>query len=127
MDLLDLLIESEYEKKESAKKAFRTYEITLLIKTEKKINRTEVQDRIRAIDGVTTVESMESDRLDSLSKKNTKNNFDLYKIKFMTNKDPKEKVDTIKDNILHSDPDKNSAKISGVVLASPDLETLKRI
>lgn len=127
MDLIDLLIETEYEKKESAKKVFRTYEIMLLIKTMKKINRTEVQERIRAIDGVTTVESVESKILDDLSKKNNKNNFDLYKVKFMSNKDPKSKIESIKNDILHSDPDKDSTKINGVVLASPDFETLKKV
>lgn len=127
MSLIDLLIETEYEKKESAKKVFKTYEIMLLIKTEKKINRTEVQERIRAIDGVTIVESVESKRLDDLSKKNNKNNFDLYKVKFLSNKDPKDKIESIKNDILHSDPDKDSTKISGVVLASPDFETLKKV
>lgn len=125
--LLDFLVEVEYEEKESAKKNFRTYEVIILIKTEKKINRTQVQERIRGIEGVTIVDSMESDRLDTASKKDSKYNLDLYRVKFMTNKRPEEKVEIMKRDILHSDPAKDSFKINGVVSASPDMKTIKKI
>lgn len=122
---MTILTESEYEKKESAKRAFKTYEIVVLLRTVKKINRNEVEERIRAIEGVTIVRPIDSDRVDNLSKKNSKYNYDLYQIKLVTKGNPSDKINDIKNDILHSKDD--SVKIKGVVSFSPDLETLKKV
>lgn len=125
ISLMTILTESEYEKKESAKRAFKTYEIVVLLRTVKKINRNEVEERIRAIEGVTIVRPIDSDRVDNLSKKNSKYNYDLYQIKLVTKGNPSDKINDIKNDILHSKDD--SVKIKGVVSFSPDLETLKKV
>jgi hypothetical protein len=123
--LFNILSETVYQKKDSAKKSFKTFDIKVIVKTDKKINRNEVEERIRGIEGVTIVKSIESQRLDNLSKKNTKYNYDLYDIKFVTNSDPKTKIDAIKDDILHSDD--NSVKIRGVASISPDYESIEKV
>jgi hypothetical protein len=125
ISLFNILTESEYEKKESAKRSFRTYAIVVLIRTIKKINKNEVEERIRGIEGVTIVKPIESDRVTNLSQKNPKYNYDLYEIKFITKDSPPDKINSIKNDILHSKDD--AIKIKGVVSFSPDFETLKKV
>jgi hypothetical protein len=119
------ILESIYKKKDSAKKSFKTYDIKVMVKTDKRINKNEVEERIRGIEGVTIVKSIESQKLDNLSDRNSKYNYDLYDIKFVTNSDPKQKIDSIKDDILHSKD--NSVKIKGVASISPDYKTIEKI
>ena len=119
------ILESIYKKKDSAKKSFKTYDIKVKVKTDKRINKNEVEERIRGIEGVTIVKSIESQKLDNLSDRNSKYNYDLYDIKFVTNSDPKQKIDSIKDDIPHSKD--NSVKIKGVASISPDYKTIEKI
>ena len=44
--LLDILSESDYKKKDPANKNYKNYEVQILVKSKKNINRSSIEDRI---------------------------------------------------------------------------------
>jgi len=125
--LLDILSESDYKKKDLANKNYKNYEVQILVKSKKNINRSSIEDRIRGLEGVTIVKDMSTPQLDLLGKRNKNFNYDLYLVKFITHMDPNQKIKKMIDQILHSDPGSDHHKIVGVVSAAPKLDTLEKI
>jgi hypothetical protein len=126
MKLLDILLKEE-KKKESLKQSFHTYECEFLIKFEKKINKTQAAERIRGIKTVTTVVNINNSKIDTMNRNQTVYEYDMLKVNFITNYEPKKQLERIAYEMSKSNRDKQVFNIKGIVSAKPILDTLKKI
>ena len=122
--LSDILLEED--KKESLKQTFHTYQCDFLIKFERKINKTQAAERVRGINTVTTVVNINNPKIDNMNRSQEKYEYDMLKIDFITNNDPKKQIDRIAFEMAHSDREKGIFNIKGIVSAKPLLDTLKK-
>lgn len=129
--LLDILLEkdSEYrfKKKESIKKTFHSYSCVFLVKFKRKINRVQAVERVRGIPTVTIVDLRGDERLDKINRTLKDYEYSTIEVKFITNKDPKEHLQFIKNAMVKSDKEKDLANIPGIVAAEPRLNTLIKV
>jgi hypothetical protein len=114
-----------YKKKENIKLNFDTYTCYFLIKTLKRKNKNEVLERVRGLKDVTIVDVVKNDRLEAITSKSKIHDFSLFKVKFVTNKDPLERVEELKDEMLRSDVAKDKYRIVGIVYVKPQIATVK--
>lgn len=98
---------------------YSKYKLFYLIKITKGTNLTNIMDRIRGLKHVVIAMPEHSDRLEDLSKRNNNFEFYLIKVKFITDKQPTNVANDIKNNILQGD-----GKVKGVVFVKPKLDTL---
>lgn len=126
INLYNILLK-EYEKKENSDKIFKTYECYFLIKSLRKYNKSDLYERVRAIKDVTIVIDKNSKKLDIINKRLEKEEYNLLLIKFNSKKDPLEKIEEIKTDILRSNPDKDNFKIIGVTSVRPQEKTLDKV
>jgi hypothetical protein len=101
---------------------YQKYKIYYLIKIIKGTNLTYIMDRIRGVKGVVVARPEYSDKLEDITKRNQNFEFYLIKIKFITDKQPSEIAEEIKDIILTGD--ENNPKIKGVAFLKPKLDTI---
>ncbi len=127
ISLIDILREGEYKKKEPGNKNYKGYSVHILIKSKDSINRNNLEDRLRALEGVTIVKDMSTPQLDRINQKSKNFNYDLYQIKFVTHLPPEEKIQILIDQILHSNIENGHHKIVGAVNATPKLDTLEKL
>lgn len=126
--LLQLLIEERGDpRKLSIKKTYHTYSCYYIVKYVKKINRTEITERIRGIKSITIVDPRGDERLEKINKRLTDYEYSTVEIKFVTNKDPKKQAEYIRKAMVGSDKKNDIDKIVGIVGASTKLETLRKI
>jgi hypothetical protein len=125
--LFKILLEREFERKESIKKTYHTYSCYFIVKFKKKINRVQAVERVRGIKTVTIVDLRGDEKLEKINKTLVDYEYSSVEVKFVTNKNPKDQVEFIKKAMVTSDKDKGIDNIIGIVAASPRLETLKQI
>lgn len=126
MDFKNILLE-DYKKKDSPKKTFKTYECYFVIKLKRRYNKSDLYERIRSVKDVTIVTDKRSDKLDRMNAGLKDQEYNMLQIKFNTYKDPHEKIEEIKNDILKSDKDKDNYKIIGVTGVRPQEKTLNKI
>jgi hypothetical protein len=125
--LVDILIEDRFERKESIKKTYHTYSCVFLVKFKKKFNRVQAVERVRGIKTVTIVDLRGDERLDKINRTLTDYEYSTIEIKFITNKDPKTNLESIKKAMVGSDKKQDIDNIVGIVAAKPKLDTLIQI
>ena len=125
-NFIDIILERD-DNKESIKKTYRTYSCMIIVKFQKRINRTQAIERIRAIKSVTVVESRSDDALEALNKKLKDYEYSNIELKFVTNKSAESQIDEILRNMVFSNEKIGHARVPGVVAAKPKLETLKKL
>jgi hypothetical protein len=126
--LIDILFEErEYERKKSIKKTFHTYNCKFVVKFNSEINRTQMTERIRAIKGVTVVDTETDPRMERINKAQDKYDYELVDIKFITNKNPEDYIKDLVFAMVKSDNSKGVENILGIVAAKPRLETLVKL
>lgn len=125
--LFKILLEREFEKKESIKKTYHTYSCYFIVKFKKKVNRVQAVERVRGIKTVTIVDLRGDEKLEKINKTLVDYEYSSVEVKFVTNKNPKDQVEFIKKAMVTSDKSKGIDNIIGIVAASPRLETLKQI
>lgn len=108
-------------KKEVLEK-YKKYKIYYLIKITKGTNLTAIMDRIRGLKHVVVAMPEHSDRLVDLSKRNENFEFYIIKVKFITDKQPTQAAQDIKNSILVGG--EGDGKVKGVVFAKPKIDTL---
>jgi len=124
---IDIILEAEYEKKQSLKKTYHTYVCDFVVKFLKKVNRTQATERIRGVKTVTVVQTLSDPSLEKYNSTSTDYDFELIRIKFVTNRNPSTHLEFIKKALIKSDPKNGIDNIIGVVGANPKIDTLKRI
>lgn len=113
------------EQKDIADKGFKSYECLFVIKCLKEYNKKFIIDRIRGIQNVTIVETVDSSKMVRYNKKGGKYEYSLIRVKFITNKSPEDEIDNISFAMVkHNDEVKN---IIGLVSAKPKLDTLNKV
>jgi type II restriction/modification system DNA methylase subunit YeeA len=125
--LLNILIERDFERKESIKKTFHTYSCYFIVKFKKKINRLQAVERVRGIKTVTIVDLRGDEKLEKINRRLVDYEYSSVEVKFITNKNPKDQVEFIRKAMVSSDKDKGIDNIVGIVAASARVETLKKI
>jgi hypothetical protein len=127
--LIDLITErDDFKRKETGKKSFHTYSIVFVLKVDKKINRTDMIERIRAIPSVTIVDLRGDEKFNKMNTMIGKDyEYTSVDIKFITNKDPHKVVEDIKNYITTTEADKEKYRIKGVYNAVPNLKTLEKV
>lgn len=126
--LLKILLEQrDYSQKQSIKKTYHTYSCYYIVKYLKRINRTEITERIRGIKSITIVDPRGDEKLEKINKRLTDYEYSTVEIKFVTNKDPKKQAEYIRKVMVGSDRKNDIDKIVGIVGASTKLETLRKI
>lgn len=125
--LVDILIEDRGERKVSIKKTFHTYSCVFLVKFKKKFNRVQAVERVRGIKTVTIVDLRGDERLDKINRTLTDYEYSTVEVKFITNKDPKQHLEYIKNAMVGSDKKQDIDNIVGIVAAKPKLDTLIQI
>lgn len=99
------------------------YEVIAVIKSNADYNKLDIFNKIRGIKDIVTVKVLKSEQLEKLSKDGVE--FNLLKVKFITSTDPLEKLEKIKDQILHSKI--TTDKIVGVLNIAFKTDDLKKI
>ncbi len=127
MRLLDLMLEDISEKKESLKKTYHTYSCYYIVKFEKKMNRTQMVERIRGIPSVTIVDLRGDVKLDKINKSLADYEYSSVEIKFITNRKPLEHVEFIRKAMVGSDKKRGLDFIPGIVAAKAKEDTLLKI
>ena len=89
------------------------------------LSSNEVLERVRGLKDVTIVDVVKNDRLEAITSKSKIHDFSLFKVKFVTNKDPLERVEELKDEMLRSDVAKDKYRIVGIVYVKPQIATVK--
>ena len=125
--LFKILLEREFERKESIKKTYHTYSCYFIVKFKKKINRVQAVERVRGIKTVTIVDLRGDEKLEKINRTLVDYEYSSVEVKFVTNKNPKDQVEFIKKAMVTSDKNSDIDNIVGIVAASPRLETLKQI
>jgi hypothetical protein len=122
--LIKLILERDYERKDSIKKTYHTYSCYFIVKFKKKINRTQMVERIRGIKSVTIVDLRGDEKLEKINRGLADYEYSTVEVKFVTNKDPKEQAEYIRKAMVGSDKKNDIDNIIGIVGASAKLETL---
>ncbi len=125
--LIKILLERDFQRKESIKKTYHTYSCYFLVKFKKKINRIQAVERVRGIKTVTIVDLRGDEKLEKINRTLVDYEYSSVEVKFVTNKNPKDQVEFIKKAMVTSDKNMGIDNIVGIVAASPRLETLKQI
>lgn len=128
--LLDILLEDrykKYKKKETIKKTYHTYSCDFVVKFLKRVNRTQATERIRGIKTVTIVQTLTDLNLEKFNATSVEYDFELVRIKFVTNRDPNTHIKFIQKALIKSDPENGIDNIIGIVGASPRIDTLKKV
>lgn len=125
--LFKILLEREFERKESIKKTYHTYSCYFIVKFKKKVNRVQAVERVRGIKTVTIVDLRGDEKLEKINRNLVDYEYSSVEVKFVTNKNPKEQVEAIRQAMVTSDKNKGIDNIIGIVAASARLETLKKI
>jgi hypothetical protein len=125
-NFIDIILERD-DNKESIKKTYRTYSCVIIVKFQKRINRTQAIERIRAIKSVTVVESRSDDALETLNRKLKDYEYSNIELKFVTNKSAESQIDEILRNMVFSNEKTGHARVPGVIATKPKLETLKKL
>lgn len=128
LKLINILFEdSDKNKKESMKKRFPTYSCYFIVKFKKKVNRIQAVERIRGIKSVTIVDLRGDEKLEKINNAIVDYEYSSVEVKFVTDKNPKDQVEYIRQAMIRSDRKSNIPKIPGIVGAKARIETLKRI
>lgn len=68
---------------------YKDYQLFFILKTQREANITKISDRIRGFIGVTIVQPQYSEKMEKKSALSDVYNFQLFKVKFITNQEPK--------------------------------------
>lgn len=68
---------------------YKDYQFYFITKSQKQANITKISDRIRGFSGVTIVQPQYSEKMEKKSALSDAFDFQLFKVKFITNQEPK--------------------------------------
>lgn len=123
---IDILLEDK-PKKEKQKISFHTYYCEFVVKLEKRINKSQVLERIRGIKSVTIVKDVPNSKIDSINRNLKDQEYVLLGIKFITNKNAMDQIKNISFDIAKADSGKDIINIKGTITAKPRLDSLIKI
>lgn len=106
--------------KQILKESLTLYEIEVLIRTsrDKDINKIEIYNRLRALQGVVVVNIEQNNFLQT--KTNERSEYSLVHVKYIVGRDPVEAINIIKqDALMH-------ARIPGLLQFIPRIKTVKK-
>jgi hypothetical protein len=115
------------DSKESIKKTYHTYSCYYIVKFLKKVNRTQMVERIRGIKSVTIVDLRGDEKLDKINRGLTDYEYSSVEVKFVTNKNPKLQAEYIRKAMVKSDRKSGIDNIIGIVAAKAKLDTLVKM
>lgn len=127
MKLKDILLKEVSDDRKIPDTRFTTYFVSFVVKFKKRLNKTEVIERIRGINNVTIVEIHRPAKMLIWSKKSKEYEFNQVDIKFNTNRPPEKEIENIKFAMLKSDTENDIHFIEGIVAAKPLMDTLTKL
>ena len=116
------LIQLILEDKKELPGSFKNYECVFLLKFIKSYNKKDIMDRVRGVKNITIVEPV----LPEKTKRDAKYEFSYFKIKFNTNQDPQQELETLVNKLVHLDKSVGDENIVGLVSAKPIVDTLNK-